>query len=106
MPGKALIIGGSFFGSIEILTADGIVFLQVDSNLKAKYIIYSNRTKPLKIIIPERESEIKEAVDNYAKYLDHLIREIETDYKKCFPGGKNSTLHINNIFKILNLTRY
>ncbi|MGA7722331.1 MAG: hypothetical protein WCA84_14265 [Ignavibacteriaceae bacterium] len=106
MPGKALIIGGSFFGSFEILTTDGIVFLHADSQLKAKYIIYSNRNKPSKIIIPDKEPEIKDAVENYAKYLDELIIRIELDYKKCFPAGKGSTLLVNNIFKILNLTRY
>jgi hypothetical protein len=92
VPGKALVIGGSFFGSLEILTTDGSVFLTVDSHIKAKYIIYSNRNRPLKINIPEKELEIKSAV--------------ELNYKKTFPGGKDSALLINNIFKILNLTRY
>jgi hypothetical protein len=106
MPGKALVIGGSFFGSLEILTTDGSVFLNVDSHIKAKYIIYSNRNRPLKINIPEKEAEIKSAVEKYESYLDQLIKQVEVNYKKTFTGGKDSALLINNIFKILNLTRY
>jgi hypothetical protein len=106
MPGKALVIGGSFFGLFEILATDGNLFLHVDSHLKAKYIIYSNRNKPLKITIPEKELEIKSTVEKYETYLDQLIKQIELHYKKAFPGGKDSTLFVNNIFKILNLTRY
>jgi hypothetical protein len=106
MPGKALVIGGSFFGSLEILTTDGNLFIHVENHLKAKYIIYSNRNKPSKICIPETEAEIKDAVEKYESYLDQLIKQIELDYKKTFPGGKDSALLINNIFKILNLTRY
>ncbi|MDR3626843.1 MAG: hypothetical protein P4L45_08415 [Ignavibacteriaceae bacterium] len=106
LPGKALIIGGSFFGSIEILTTDGSVFMNVESHLKAKYIIYSNRNRPLKITIPEKETELKSTVEKYENYLDQLIKQIEADYKKNFPGGKDSALLINNIFKILNLIRY
>ena len=77
MPGKALVIGGSFFGSLEILTTDGNLFLHVDSHLKAKYIIYSNRNRPLKISIPEKESEIKSAVEKYENYLDQLIKQLK-----------------------------
>jgi hypothetical protein len=106
LPGKALVIGGSFFGSIEILTTDGSVFMNVENHLKAKFIIYSNRNRPVKITIPEKEPEIKSAVEKYENYLDQLIKQIESDYKKSFPGGKESASLINNIFKILNLTRY
>ncbi len=106
MPGRALVIGGSFFGSIEILTTDGNLFLHVDSHVKAKFIIYSNRNLPLKITIPENELELKNTVEKYETYLDQLIKQIELNYKKAFPGGKDPALLVNNIFKILNLTRY
>jgi hypothetical protein len=106
MPGKALVIGESFFGSIEILTTDGSLFLYADSHVKAKYIIYSNRNQPSSITIPKDETIIKTAVEKYENYLDLLIKQIEQDYKKTFPSGKDSILLINNIFKLLNLTRY
>jgi len=106
MPGKTLVIGGSFFGSLEILTTDGTLFTNADSNIIAKYIIYSNRNRPPKINIPKNEIDTKNAVDKYENYLDNIIKQIEADYKKTFPGGKDSALLINNIFKILNLTRH
>lgn len=106
MPGKALVIGGTFFGSIEILTTDGSLFLNADSHTMAKYIIYSNRNRPVKILIPDKESEIKIIVEKYENYIDQLIKMVESDYKKAFPGGKESAQLINNIFKILNLIRY
>jgi hypothetical protein len=56
--------------------------------------------------MPEAEPEIKSAVEKYELYLDQLIKQVEQDYKKTFPGGKNSASLINNIFKILNLTRH
>jgi hypothetical protein len=77
-----------------------------DSHTHAKYIIYSNRSRPAKIFIPQKEAEIKSAVEKYESYLDQLIKQIELNYKKTFPGGKDSALLTNNIFKILNLTRY
>jgi hypothetical protein len=106
LPGKALVIGGSFFGSIEILTTDGNLFLHADSHIKAKYIIYSNRNRPPKITLPEKESEIKTVVEKYESYIDQLIKQVELDYKKTFPGNKDSAQIINNIFKLLNLIRH
>jgi len=106
MPGKALVIGGTFFGSIEILTTDGNLFLHVDSHTEAKYIIYSNRNRPLKIAIPQKDSELKIVVEKYESYIDQLIKQVELDYRKTFPGNKDSAQIINNIFKLLNLIRY
>jgi hypothetical protein len=106
LPGKTLILGEEFFGSYEILTIDGNPFLQLKSHTKAKYIIYSNRLKPKTIKIPLSEFEINSAVSNYEDYLDSILKEIKQDYTKNFPDGKNSIASANEIFKILNLTRY
>ncbi len=106
LPGKALVIGQEFFGSYEILTIDGDSFLHVKSYIQAKYIIYANRLKPKIILIPLTESEIKTIVSNYENYLDEILKKIKLDYNKIFPDGKNSILSANEIFKILNLTRY
>ena len=106
LPGKTLIIGEEFFGSYEILTIDGNPFLQLKNHTKAKYIVYSNRLKPKIILVPSSESEIKTAVSNYENYLDGILKEIKQDYTKNFPYGKNSIASANEIFKILNLTRY
>jgi len=106
LPGMALVIGEEFFGSHEIFTVDGNSFLQLQSHIKAKYIVYSNRLKPKVIRIPASESDIKTAVSNYENYLDDILKEIKLDYEKIFPEGKNSILSANEIFKVLNLTRY
>ena len=105
LPGKPLVIGEEFFGSYEVLTVDGNPVMQVESNEKAKYIIYANRLKPGSIIIPNDDGEIKKAVINYSRYLDSIIKEIESDYRKNFPSGVNSVSAVNDIFRILNLTR-
>jgi hypothetical protein len=106
LPGKTLFLGEEFFGTYEILTVDGNPFLQLKNHTKAKYIIYSNRLKPKIIKIPSLESEIKSAVSNYEDYLDGILKKIKQDYTKNFPDGKNSIASANEIFKILNLTRY
>ncbi len=106
LPGKTLVLGQEFFGSHEILTIDGTPFLQLNSFVKAKYLIYSNRLKPKFIRIPTNESEIKSAVSDYENYLDNILKEIKVDYNTKFPDGKNSVASANEIFRILNLTRY
>ncbi len=106
LPGKALVIGQEFFGAFEILTIDGTLIYQADNHTKAKFIVYSNRLKPQKIRIPLNDPDMKSSIIQYEKYLDQLIKEIESDYKKNFPDGKDSNNLINNIFRNLNLIRY
>ena len=60
----------------------------------------------MKIKVPVKEAELKTIVEQYEGYIDQLIRQVELDYRKSFPGNKDSAQIINNIFKILNLTRY
>ena len=106
LPGKALIIGQEFFGNYEILSIDGSLIFQAENYSKAKFIIYSNKQKPLKIKIPRQEKVIKESVFKYEEYLDGIIKIIEADYKKNFPGDKSYSQVTNNILRMLNLTRY
>lgn len=106
LPGKMLIIGQEFFGNYEILSIDGSLIFQAENYSKAKFIIYSNKQKPLKIKIPRQEKVIKESVFKYEEYLDGIIKIIEADYKKNFPGDKSYSQVTNNILRMLNLTRY
>lgn len=106
LPGKILVIGGELFGNYEVLTADGTAVLQVESQYKAKYIVYSSRKKNTSVKIPVNSEDIKFAVAKYENYLDSIIKEIEVDYKKSFPGEKRSNDLTNEIFRILNLNRY
>ena len=106
LPGKTLVIGQEFFGSFEILTIDGTLAYQAQNHLSAKFIVYSNRLKPTKIIIPKDNKILRDLVIKYENYIDSLIRQIELDYKKNFSDTKNSSTVINNIFRNLNLIRY
>ncbi len=106
LPGKTLVIGQEFFGSYEILTIDGTLVYQAENHLAAKFIIYSNRLKPAKIKIPIDNQMMKELISKYENYIDSLIRQIESDYKKYFNDIKNSSTIVNNILRNLNLIRY
>ena len=106
LPGKTLIIGQEFFGNYEILTIDGSLIFRAENYSKAKFIIYSNRQKPKKIKIPKEEITLKAVVSSYEEYVDGIIKRIESDLKKNFPGSNTSGEVTNNILRILNLTRY
>ncbi len=106
LPGKSLVIGEEFFGSFEVLTIDGTAVMQADSQSKAKFIVYASRNKITKLNIPENPEEVKSSVSKYENYLDTIIKEIEADYKKTFPGEKRGNALVNEIFRVLNLNRY
>ena len=104
--GKTLIIGKEFFGKYEIITTDGSSIYNADNYSQAKFIVYANREKPSSVYIPNNSKVLNDAVTAYEKYLDSIIKKIETEYKMNFPAGKNSKTVVNEIFKILNLIRY
>lgn len=106
VPVKVLIMGEEFFGSFEILTADRKAVYQASTYSQAKYLIYASRKKTAEINIPLSEEEIKQSVLQYEKYLDSLMKEIVSHYKKNFSEGKNSLFIMNEILMILNLVRY
>ncbi|PIW70522.1 MAG: hypothetical protein COW08_01385 [Ignavibacteriales bacterium CG12_big_fil_rev_8_21_14_0_65_30_8] len=103
---KTLMIGEEFFGKYEILDAKGNVFLQVNDYLQAKYLVYSSRNKVKKVNMPNNNSELKNMITEYEKYLDSLLIKIQNDYKKIFHSTTNLHKVTNEIFHSLNLTRY
>lgn len=106
MSHKTLVLGNEFFGVVEILTTEGTPVLQADNIHKAKYIVYANLNRRGNIIIPKSEYEIKTAVENYEKYLDWILFDIEEDIKQKLPDSRNLHSVTNEIFLKLNLVRY
>lgn len=105
LPRRGLLIGKEFFGEFELLDAEGTAVLRVDSYEKAKFIIYANKNKPDSVYVPHNNSATKEINIKYEMYLDSIIKRIDQDYKKNFPGLKNFAVLLDQIFKHLNLTR-
>ena len=105
LPGKALLIGKDFFGEYELISAEGLEVLRVNSYEKAKFFIYANRSKPKHLSVPIDNSVIKDTTTKYEKYLNSIIKRINQDYRKKFSGSKNFTEIINQIFNHLNLVR-
>lgn len=106
IPSINLVMGEELFGSHEIVDSRGNSVLMAGSLPEAKYIIYSNRTKPHVLKIPKDETAIREMVKSYEKHLDSIIRQMETEFKKQVPNSKNFIAVSNDIFNLLNLKRY
>lgn len=105
LPGKVLIMGEELFGKYEIVTNDGDSVYQADNYSTAKYLIYASRTKPLKILIPNDEATISRVVHSYEKFLDTIVRKIQTEFHQEFPDSKNVNFVVNEIFLRANLIR-
>jgi len=105
LPQKGLLIGKEFFGEFELLDAEGLEVLRVDSYEKAKFIIYANKNKPDSVCVPHNNSTIKEINIKYEMYLDSIIKRIDHDYRKKISGLKNFAAVLDQIFKHLNLRR-
>lgn len=102
---KRILIGKEFFGEYELINIEGKEVLRVDSYVKAKYFVYANRNHPKVISIPTSSDAVKQMTAAYEKYLDSILKRINIDYIKKFPGMKNSAEVINRIFDHLNLLR-
>ena len=102
---KVLILGKEFFGSFEVSSATGDFVMTFINESEAKYVVYASRNRTNKIKIPKDPISIQQSVENYEKYLDQLLRDIEKDYLKKINNGLNFTSVSNEIFKKLNLTR-
>lgn len=102
---KRILIGKEFFGEYELINIEGKEVLRVDSFVKAKYFVYANRNHPKVIAIPTSSVAVKQMTAAYEKYLDSIVKRINIDYKKIFPGMKNSAEVISRIFDHLNLIR-
>lgn len=102
---NALIVGSEFFGSYEVLTAEGSLFCSTETLANAKYIVYAGKQKNKEIKIPLNEKDIETSVKEYEKYLDGLLRQIKKEYKAQFPDGKDILSVVKEIFTLLNLSR-
>lgn len=105
LPGKGLLIGKEFFGEYEILGIDGVEILRVENYEKAKFIIYSNRSRPIKLSIPADNQIIKAMNSKYERYLDSIVKRIETNFRKEFISSKTFNNVLTEIYKRLNLIR-
>ena len=105
VPDKVLVLGKEFFGSYEVSSTSSDFVITFSNALEAKYIVYASRNRKNKIKIPSDSESIKNAVEEYEKYLDMLLQDIKKDYLKKINNGKNFSSVSNEIFKKLNLTR-
>jgi hypothetical protein len=105
VPDKMLVLGKEFFGSFEVSSPNGDFIMTFTNEYEAKYIVYGSQNRKSRIKIPADLTSTKKSVEDYEKYLDHLLREIENDYQKKINRGKNFTSVSSQIFKKLNLTR-
>ncbi len=105
MPGKNLLLTPPLFDYYEIVDIDGNIIFHTNNYFKAKYILYANRSKPLKITIPKNSQDIEAIVKSYENYIDEILRAIERDYKKSFSQSRNFANVSNQIFNLLNLIR-
>lgn len=106
IPVKTLVIGQEFFGSYEIITTEGEVVYHVLNYWEAKFIVYSSKERNGTAYFPIDKSQTKFLVESYDQYLDSLLNEIKSQFKKEFSDLKNLHPVSNDIFKKLNLIRY
>lgn len=106
LPGRTLLLGQEFFGKFEILSVNGSLVYQADNYDEAKYIIYANRLRPKSVLIPVMQKEVRNINSRYEKYIDSVMREIESEFKSRFPLSKNLNSTVNEILRVLNLVRY
>ncbi len=106
LPGKILFLPPPLFNSYQIIDETGTTIYSTDEHFKAKYVFYSNRSKPAQLKIPTSDLRIYEAVRDYEKHLDTFLKEIETDFKNSFPNSKGFKRISAQIFNSLNLVRH
>lgn len=105
LPGKSFSIASELFGQYELLDINGNKVIQTEDHYLAKYLLYSNRTKPKSVSIPIENEEIKNAVKQYEKLLDTIIKQLLDNIKVVLPTEDNMKLS-NQIFNMINLNRY
>ncbi|NLT50886.1 MAG: hypothetical protein GXX85_08230 [Ignavibacteria bacterium] len=106
LPAKTLVLGSELFGSYELVDMKGEKVFQAEDIFQAKYILYSNRTMPSKLMIPVGKKDLERTVKQYEKYLDGLLGEIIKSFRNEFPEKKNFFEAANTIFNSLFLHRY
>ncbi len=106
LPGKTLFLPSPLFNTYQLIDEGGETFYTSDEHFKAKFVIYANRLKPLSILIPAEDLHVYEAVRDYEKYLDKILKDMEADFKQYFPVSKSFKRISAQIFNTLNLTRH
>ncbi len=106
LPGKILFLPSPLFNCYQIIDEVGETIYSTDDHYRAKYIIYANRTKPVNLKMPVTDLRVYEVVRDYEKYLDSILKEIETDFKITFPNSKGFKRTSAQIFNSLNLIRH
>ena len=106
LPGRTLIMGPELFGAYEILDTEGNSVYTTQNLAEAKYILFSNRDKPQKILIPKLESKIRDAVKEYTNHLNDILKQIKKDFNQNYSGSKDFNTISNRIFNSINLKIY
>ena len=106
LPEKSISKGSEIFGVHEIIDREGQSFYQSENLNEIKYILYSSRKNLKQIKFIKNKSEIDTIVREYEKHIDEILKNLESDFKKNFPGSKDFATVSNRIFKFANLTRY
>ena len=106
LPSKTLILGPELFGAYELLDITNNLIMNASSIIEAKYILYANRKKPSKIIIPLEEEKVKAVVKEYEFHLDSILKEVEKDFKLKFPDSQKFLDISSHLFQTLNIQRY
>ena len=106
LPEKSISRGSEIFGVYEIIDVDGYTFFQSENLSEIKYILYASRNTSKRIKLLKDKSVFENVVQNYEKHIDEILKNIESDYKRNFPGSKNFIPVSNRIFKFANLTRF
>jgi len=105
LPNKTIVMGNEFFGQFEITTTDGTSVHQAADINEAKYIVYASRFRSGKVVIPNKRSGIKEAVEKYEDHLDSILHDIEGNFLNEFPNSPELNQTTNEIFLKLGLVR-
>ncbi|RJP64331.1 MAG: hypothetical protein C4539_14630 [Ignavibacteriales bacterium] len=106
IPDSKLVLGEELFGKYEVVDLKGNSVLLTEDFYVAKYLIYTSHYVTGLIKIPNEKSKLLEAVKSYEKYLDTLLKKIESDIKNSLPESKHANKITNQIFNSLNLRRY
>ncbi len=106
LPLKVLLPGSELFGNFEINDIDGNTVLQVDSQVKMKYILYASKQNDKEIKLPKNEEEISNKVKKYESFINSIIKDIQSDYLSNSLDQSKLNKTITQILNFNNIRRY
>lgn len=106
LPTKLLIFPPPLFNTYQIIDESGETVYSTDDQFKAKYVIYSNRSRPSEIKMPVNDIRVYEVVRDYEKHLDAFLKEMEIDFKHRWPNSKGFNRISLQVFNSLELFRH